>query len=129
MRETSHMTVAVAVFGLLIFGVGMLGLVQPLALISLVERPWRSHTGLYLAITFRAVLGVLLVAAASETRFPWILRALGVLSLITAVLIPVLGYARLRSFVDWWSARPEGFIRAWCFVACAFGGFLIYAAV
>lgn len=123
------MTVAVAAVGLFVLVLGVLGLVRPATLIGLVERPWKSQTGLYLAIVFRSLLGVLLIAAASGTRFPWVLGALGVLSLISAVLIPLIGYERLSRFVEWWATRPAGFVRAWALVACAFGAFLIYAVV
>ena len=123
------MTVAIATVGLLILVLGVVGLVRPTSLIGLVDRAWMSRTGLYVAIAFRAALGILLVAAASSTRFPWVIGALGVLSLIAAVLIPVLGYDRIRGFVEWWAARPTGVVRIWACAACAFGGFLIYAAV
>jgi hypothetical protein len=123
------MTVIVAAVGLFVLVLGVLGLVQPATLIRLVERPWRSQAGLTLAILFRAALGILLVATASTTRFPLAIGLLGILSLLTAVAIPFLGYHRLRRFVGWWAARPPAFISAWSAVACASGAFLIYAAV
>lgn len=123
------MTTAVAAFGLFVLALGVMGVVRPDALMSFVERPWRTRAGLGLAFAFRAVFGVVLVAAATETRFPWVVGGLGVLSLVSAALVPVLGFVRIRRFIDWWLARPAGFIRAWALVACAFGGFLIYAVV
>jgi hypothetical protein len=123
------MGIAIAAIGLLVLVLGVLGVARPPALIGLVDRPWRTRAGLYLAMAFRAALGVLLVAAASSTRFPWAIGVLGVLSLVTAASIPFLGYERLRKFVEWWAARPKGFVRAWSLVACAFGAFLIYAAI
>jgi predicted membrane channel-forming protein YqfA (hemolysin III family) len=122
------MTTVVAMFGLVIFALGVIGIVQPDSLMRLVERPWRTSAGLYLAMGLRAVLGLLLIAAAASTRFPTAIAALGVLSLVSAGLIPVLGLARIRRFVDWWLARPPAVIRLWSGVACAFGGFLVYAA-
>jgi hypothetical protein len=123
------MTVAIASLGLLVLVLGVLGVARPAALIGLVERPWRSHAGLYIAVVFRAALGVLLIAGASSTRFPWVIGGLGVLSLVAAVTIPLLGYERLRKFVEWWVARPGSFVRGWSLVACVFGAFLIYAAL
>ncbi len=123
------MTAAVALVGLLVFMLGAVGIGQPASLIALVERPWRTRAGLYAAIVFRTLFGLLLVAAASSTRFPWAIAALGVISLIGAIAIAVLGYDRLRSFVAWWAARPSTFVRIWSLAACAFGAFLIYAAL
>jgi hypothetical protein len=122
------MRIAIATVGLLIFLLGAVGVARPAALIGFVERPWRSRAGLYVAVAFRAALGVLLIAAAASTRFPWLIGGLGVLALVAAVGIPLLGYARMRRSVEWWLARPAGFVRAWSLVACAFGAFLVYAA-
>jgi hypothetical protein len=123
------MRAAVAAVGLFILVLGVLGVARPATLVGLVERPWRSHAGLYLAVGFRAALGILLLAGASSTRFPWVIGVLGVLSLVAAVSIPLLGYELLRKFVEWWVARPAGFVRTWSLVACAFGAFLLYATL
>lgn len=122
------MTMAVATVGLLIFALGVFGLVRPAGLITFVERPWRTRAGLYLAVCLRLALGVLLIAAAASTRYPWMIGALGVLSVAAALLIPVLGYDRIHAFIDWWVDRSPAFIRAWAVAACAFGAFLTYAA-
>ena len=123
------MKVIVTAFGLVILILGVLGVVRPRSLMNFVERPWRSRSGLNLAVILRLVYGVFLLAAASSTRFPWIIGALGVLSLIAAVSLLFLGYERSRKFVEWWMARPDGFVRGWSLVAGVFGAFLIYAAV
>jgi hypothetical protein len=123
------MTFAIAAVGILIAALGLLGLIRPSSLIDVLGRTWRSRTGLYVAIAFRAGLGALLIAAADLTRFPRVMTVLGVLSLATAVSLPVLGYERLNRFVQWWSARSPGFIRGWSAVACASGLFLIYAVI
>jgi protein-S-isoprenylcysteine O-methyltransferase Ste14 len=121
------MTVAVAGLGLLVFALGALGLARPATLMGLVERPWQSRAGMVLAVAIRVVFGVVLLAAASSTRFPWWIGGLGALSLIAAGAIPVLGYARLRRFVDWWAEQPAEVIRAASALACCFGAFLILA--
>lgn len=121
------MSVAVASVGLLILALGMLGLFRPPALIGLVDGVWRASAGLWVVTAVRTAFGVLLLAAAAGTRFPWIVGALGVLSLASAVAIPVLGHARMRRWIDGWVTRSAGFVRAWSLVACAFGAFLVYA--
>ena len=128
-HEPYLVTAAVTAFGLFVFILGVVGIGRPASLIAFVERPWRTRAGLYVAIVIRTILGFLLVAAASSTRFPWAIGGLGALSLIGAVAIAVLGFDRMRSFIAWWVARPPAFVQAWSFAACAFGAFLIYAAV
>lgn len=123
------MRVAIAVIGLLILVLGVLGVARPRILIGLVGRVWATRVGLFAALAIRAAFGILLIAAATSTRFPWTIGVIGVVSLLAAVSLPVLGYQRLRKFVDWWAGRSGGFVRAWSLLACVFGAFLIYAAV
>jgi len=121
------MSVIVTLFGTAIAALGILGLIRPASLIGFVSAAWQLPTGFYLAIILRLVLGVALIGAASGSRFPDTLGILGVITIIAAVLASMLGFERLRAFVQWWAARPSGFIRAWALVAAAFGVFLVYA--
>ena len=123
------MTFVVALFGAAIAMLGIVGLVRPSALMHFVQAPWRSRTGLYLAIGIRVVFGLVLLAAASASRFPETLRILGIMALIAAAVIPVLGFVRLQRFVHWWTARSPGFMRAWSLVAAGFGIFLVDGAL
>lgn len=121
------MSFAVALFGAAIAGLGVLGCLRPDSLIRFVQASWRPSTGLYLAIAIRVVFGLVLLAAAGESRFPGILRVLGVVALAAAAILPLIGRARLQRFVQWWIERPAVFVRAWAVAAAAFGAFLLYA--
>jgi hypothetical protein len=123
------MTVLVVIFGALIAALGAAGVVSPRVLIGLVDSVWRGSRGIYGVVAVRLVLGVVLVVAAPDCRFPEIVRILGLLSLVSAVVLPLLGRERLRRLVEWWISRPGGFIRAWSLVAVAFGVFLGYAGI
>lgn len=118
----------IAVFGIAIALLGAMGIVYPTGLTHFVAAVWETLTGFYLAITVRFSLGVILIVAAPDCRFPVVVRALGIVSLIAAAATAILGYERLRSFVQWWVGRPAGFIRGWATAAVVFGGFLVYAA-
>ncbi len=120
---------AVILFGVAITSLGVLGSVHPMKLIGLVSGPWQSRAGIYLAVGLRLVFGLVLIGASSESRFPAAFQILGAVSLAAAAAIPVLGRRRLPRFVDWWTARPMGFIRAWGLGAAGFGAFLIYGAL
>ncbi len=121
------MTVLVGLFGAAIAGLGMLGFVRPRGLVGFLESTFQSRAGLYWAIGLRVVLGLLLLAAASESRFPQVLRVLGTISLVAAAISPLVGFARLRRLVQWWSDRSTGLVRTWSLVTVGFGVFLIYA--
>lgn len=121
------MSAIVGVLGVVIAGLGILGIVRPGDLVGFVSLAWKSPSGLYLAIAVRLVLGIALIGAASGSRYPDALRILGALSILTAVLVPILGSERVRAFVEWWVGRPCGLIRAWAAFAVVFGVFLVHA--
>jgi NAD/NADP transhydrogenase beta subunit len=121
-------TSIVVVFGVAVGLVGSIGVVRPTGLVRFVETMWQSPTGFRLAIALRLVLGVVLIVAAPDCRFPQVIRILGIFSLVAAAATAALGHKRLRSFVQWWVGRPLGFVRCWSLVAVAFGCILVYAA-
>jgi len=123
------MVFLVALFGVLVAGVGVVGAVRPAALTRFLGSLWESPGVFYFAIGIRLVLGAVLILAASDCRFPLAIGIIGILSLIGAASIAVMGRARLQVFVGWWLERPTGFIRAWSGFAIAFGAFLAYAAI
>ena len=123
------MTWVVALFGIAIILLGILGLVRPGSLICLVQQPWQSQKGLYLSIGIRVVFGIVLLLAASQSRFPEAFRILGIISLVAAVVVPFLGFVRLQRFVQWWTRQSPGFVRGWSLVAATFGVFLFYGSL
>lgn len=85
-----------------------------------------DKTGMWIATAIRAVLGLGLLAAASESKAPMLLRVLGLLILIVAILVPILGLARHRRMIEWWLARRRT-VEMLCGVAgFVFGIGLIY---
>ena len=66
-----------------------------------------DKTGMWIATTIRIVLALGLLAAASESKAPMLLRILGLLILIAAILIPILGVDRHRRLHEWWLARSR----------------------
>jgi hypothetical protein len=85
-----------------------------------------DKTGMWIATAIRAVLGLGLLASASESKAPMLLRLLGLLILIVAILIPILGVDRHRRMIDWWLARPRT-VQLMCGAAAfVFGVGLIY---
>ena len=121
------MTVLIALFGAAIAALGILGFVRPSRLVGFGTSTFQSRAGLYWAMGMRVVLGLLLLAAASESRFPQALRVLGTISLVAAAISPLVGFARLRRFVQWWSERPASLIRVSSLVTVGLGAFLMYA--
>ena len=121
------MAIVVIILGLLIAGIGLVGVVRPAALLGLVAAVWRTNTGLYLAVGFRLVFGVLLLLAGPSCRFPLTIQILGGVSIAGALALPIFGRERIWRITRWWMSRSHVFIRTWSLGAAAFGVFLVYA--
>ena len=103
--------------------------------VVIIVRPYLAHdltrlfadkTGMWIATAIRAALALGLLAAASDSKAPMLLRLLGLLILIVAIVMPILGLDRHRRLIDWWLARPRT-IQILCGAAAfVFGIGLIY---
>src|ERR1700720_3329105 len=89
-------------------------------------RLFADKTGMWIATGIRAVLALGLFAAASESKAPMLLRILGLIILIVAIVIPILGLDRHRRMIDWWLSRKRT-VEIMCGAAALiFGVGLIY---
>jgi len=109
---------AIAAFGVII-------IVKP-ALAHEWTRLFADKTGMWIAAGIRAVLGLGLLAAAGDSKAPMLLRILGLLILIVAMVMPILGLDRHRRIIDWWLARPRTIELLCGAAAFVFGIGLIY---
>ena len=85
---------------------GLLVIVKP-ALANDLVRGVADKTGMWIATAFRGILGLGFLAAAAESKAPMLLRLLGLLLLILAIVLPILGLDRHRRMIDWWLGRKR----------------------
>ena len=123
------MLVIISVFGVLIVAMSLWGLYQPQSVVRLVRSVATSRFGMPFAVSVRVLLGFALIFAASSTPFPQIIFALGVIALIAAVGIFLMGMERINRLVDWFANASAATLRAAFVFGAAFGGFLLYASV
>jgi hypothetical protein len=109
-----------------IAAMGVLVIVLP-ARSNDLTRLFADKTGLWVATAIRAVLGLGLLAAAEDSKAPMLLRILGLIILVVAITMPLLGLDRHRRMIDWWLARDRK-IQIICGAASfVLGVVLIYA--
>ena len=89
-----------------IAAMGVLVIVSPARSIEL-TRLFADKTGLWVATAIRAVLALGLLAAAGDSKSPMLLRLLGLIILLVAIAMPLLGLDRHRRMIDWWLARDR----------------------
>ena len=83
--------------------------------------------GLYAIAALRITLGLAVVLAATSSRAPRTLRALGVFVIIAGLTTPAFGVARSRAVLEWWTSTGPAFTRLFAGVLMVMGGFLVYA--
>src|SRR3974377_1276690 len=106
------MATAAFLLSIPVSALGALGLVSPRRLADF-ARGFLWSGGLYLAAVIRIVFGAVFVLAAPHSRFPEIVRVVGLLSILAGLLTPILGVDRQRRMLDWWTARGSLFMRIW----------------
>ena len=81
------------------------------------------------AIVIRLTFGLILLFGAQATRIPAATIALGMMFLLAAGMIPLLGEERIGRMMRWWLDKPLTWIRAWSALAIVLGLFIAWLAV
>lgn len=79
------------------------------------------------AVLMRLLLGLAFLLAAPSCRQPAVVQLVGIVMLLAAGGLLVVGRERLDTFLAWWLARPRPFVRSWSILAFGFGALLIYS--
>ena len=117
----------IRIIGIVIVLIAIAYLLKPGIMKWLMEF-FKKGPRIYLAGVIRFVLGVLFLLAATECKKPWVIGAFGVIFLISAVLIFLIGSERLRSVLDWWQKQSNLLLRFAAFIALAVGVVIIIFA-
>jgi hypothetical protein len=116
-------------FGVLMITVGICGVIRPAALLN-VARDIPRTTGLMVAAVLgRLVLGAVLILAAEQTRYPTAFIVIGVVVIVAALAIVLMGRTRFFALVDYFLNISSAWIRLPALMAVGVGGFFIYAAI
>ena len=122
------MSLIVPLLGLLILAGSIVMVVAPSSFRkcvgAFVKKKWLPFAAL-----FRLVVGVLFVIVADETRFPIFILVFGILMIAAGLSIPLIGFARIERFAEWWLHRSNVFLRLFSMVSAFFGAFLFWSGV
>jgi len=118
----------VSVVSIFVAGMGLLGLISPARMVSFVSR-WQSKTGLWAAFIVRLTFGISLWFVAPTSRASVVLQVLAVLSVVSALVLPLVGVSRFKSMLSWWSCQSPAFMRIWLAVAVVLGVFILWSVV
>jgi len=121
------MSTLAAAIGVAFILVGVLIVVSPERLLSVVD--WESRRGLYIAATTRVLTGLVLMLAASASRTPSGFRIIGAIGVLTGLAFTLTPTARWAKGVRWWTKEHRALYRGSRAVAILLGAFIAYGAL
>ena len=122
--------ITVLVIGVTVFVLAGWGIFAPEKLKSLVASAMDKYWGIYSAVIVRLVLGSALIVVAPASRFPVVFQVLGLLTIVAAIVVALMGRERIRRFLAWFSEQFSApIVRLWLLFGMAFAGFLVYGVL
>lgn len=123
----SYIRIAALLLALFTIIVGIAGMVSPDKMMAL-RRDYYTPGGLYVGGAVRIAMGLVLILAASISRWPIALRVLGAVMCLQALTANLLGLERARAILELEGAHT-GFLRVGALVALVSGGFIAFAVI
>jgi hypothetical protein len=120
------MNIVVAIIGWIIVAEGLLGIARPRLVLEAVLG-WSSELLLYITVSTRIVLGLLLVLAASDCHLPRFTRTIGVITFLAGLAYVFIQGSGIVSMVQWILSKPNIVIQTLYLLATILGGLLVYS--
>ncbi len=120
------MTIALAIFSLIIALLSAYGVFQP-SILTLFVRRFMAGLGLWVAVVARLILALLLWFSAPLSHTPVTFQVLAILALVAAIALPIIGVQRILKLLDWVASWRQLATRLWCLLGVGFGGFLLWS--
>jgi hypothetical protein len=121
------MKIAALLVALFIIVVSMAGIVATDSAMTLRRLYFATPSRFYAAGGVRVAMGLVLILAASNSRWPRTLRALGAVMCLQAIAANLLGLERARAIMEWEAMQGTALLRAGAVVALASGVFVAFA--
>ena len=121
------MRIAALLVALFTIVVSMGGIVSPDSLMTLRRLYFATAGRFYAAGAVRVAMRLVLILAASSSRWPRTLRALGAVMCLQALAATLFGLERARAIMEWEAMQGTALLRAGAVVALASGVFVAFA--
>jgi len=115
------------IIGILIILIALILLIKPEYIFGWMENNIMDSTVYIAAIVSRLILGVLLIIAAKRSNFPMVIKIIGYLAVITAIVFLIIGQNRFQEFVLNMIPNLQAYAPMIGIIAVLLGGFLFYA--
>jgi hypothetical protein len=107
--------------------VGIVGIAAPDRGMMLRRLYFATPALFYTAVAVRSAIGLGLIVAASSSRWPRMLRALGAVMCLQCLSATLLGLDHARAIMEWEGMQASALLRTGAAVAFASGCFIMFA--
>jgi len=114
-------------FGVLLIFVGIAFLINAELVYNWAEEHIGNKTAYISIIVGRLVIGILLILAAKESRYPGVIKFIGYLAIMAALLLIVLGHNGFQDLITSLIPKFRPYAPISGLMGLAFGGLFIYA--
>ena len=114
------------VLGVLMVLLGVTALAMPERVLPLAQFT-TTPNGVYVATVIRLAIGIILLFAASQSRFPKVLRVISVLALVAGIATLMFGSSGVRLMASSLSKNGTVVVRVIGTFALLVGAFVVYA--
>lgn len=121
------MNIAIKVIGVLIILMGVLYMIKPNVMKSLMQF-FKKGSRIYAAGIARLALAVVFLLAAGECRLKWVIAGFGIIFLLSGLLVFMLGAKRLGPMMEWFGKQPGLILRILAGIVLAIGAIITYSA-
>ena len=121
------MRIAALLLALFIIVVSLVGIVATDSAMTLRRLYFATPGRFYAAGAVRVTMGLVLILAASSSRWPGIVRALGAVMCLQAFAANLFGIERARAIMEWEAMQGTALLRVGAVVALASGVFVAFA--
>ncbi len=112
--------------GLLIVLIGVWVLINPNIFFGYIENNWDSLSFYRLAIATRIILGILFIVAAKDSKYPTVIKIIGFVFILAAVIFILIGHNGFQDFASSMTPFAKPITLGAGLVGLLLGGLLIY---
>ena len=118
---------AIRFIGLIIGLAGVVVLLNPKSAKNLLAF-WEVGKRIFGLAGIRLVVAIIMFAGASKCSIPLVPNIMGILALVSATMIPIMGVEKSRQVLKKWQEKPDKQFRVLSAVPIVMGILLLYAA-
>lgn len=120
------MKLFIQLFGGIAILIGIFIIISPETILGWMEEN-KDNTALYIsAIAARLILGIIFILAAKESKFPVVIKILGFLFIVAAVVFVIMGQENFQNLLTTIMTELKPYSSISGVLSVVFGGFLIY---